>query len=46
MTHIAITEIVDGQGIDWLEALSQERYIRGTFAQLSPGVYRRIEPSS
>lgn len=28
MTHIAITETVDGKAVDWLEAVSEEQYAR------------------
>jgi len=28
MTHIAITETVDGKAVDWLEAVSEEQYRR------------------
>ena len=28
MTHLAITETVDGKAVDWLEAVSEEQYAR------------------
>jgi quercetin dioxygenase-like cupin family protein len=29
MTHIAVTEALDGKAVDWLEAVVDEEYLRG-----------------